>query len=134
MRTMLKTIALLLCIWTPSLSEAKKSLEPIVKPIMEVGGNNIVMGFESIAEYRDWLSVIVTIIIFSAREWYQFKRDKERLASLEESRKSDSKKIDDMEKDQAKMFHELRTFIKSVEKDEERMDRRVSRIESGDRQ
>jgi len=131
---MLKTIALLLCIWTPSLSEAKKSLEPIVKPIMEVGGNNIVMGFESIAEYRDWLSVIVTIIIFSAREWYQFKRDKERLASLEESRKSDSKKIDDMEKDQAKMFHELRTFIKSVEKDEERMDRRVSRIESGDRQ
>lgn len=128
-----RTIFLLL-ILSPNSWAKKATEEPKVIPVAEVGGSTLALGFASLAEYRDFITMAAVIIMFAFREMYQFKRDKERLAALEQQREADSKQIAEMAKSQERMINVFETFAKNYERDEERIDRRLSRLEMGGKQ
>jgi hypothetical protein len=112
---------------------AKKVIEPVVVPLANVGDGHAVAAFGSLQEYRDWISVIVMIIVFCFREAYQYKKDRERLGAIEEQQKKIRSDVLIIERSQLEMSASIAAFIKAQEKAEDRLERRVSRLEGDKR-
>ncbi|MBA3756270.1 MAG: hypothetical protein H0X02_08630 [Nitrosomonas sp.] len=115
----LKVSALLLCTWLPSLSEAQRKItKNVVVPIAELADGNVVAGLTQ-EEMKS--GFIVMFALWVIREAYGF---------LKEKANKTGEKISNIEISQTKVAEKLDAFIKAVEKSEERLDRRVSRIEA----
>ncbi len=111
--------ALLLCTWLPSLSEAQRKItKNVVVPIAELADGNVVAGLTQ-EEMKS--GFIVMFALWVIREAYGF---------LKEKANKTGEKISNIEISQTKVAEKLDAFIKAVEKSEERLDRRVSRIEA----
>lgn len=104
--------------------------EPFVKPIGEVDGSSFALAFSSIQEYRDVITVLVSVSIIAFREYFQYRKDRDRLNAMEEKQKKDSEIIASLERNQSKMTIKFDEFIKAVEKSERLTERRLERIET----
>ena len=108
---------------------AKKIDEPVIKDLGEIGGAHFATGFSSLSEYRDWISTFVVVILFAAREYYQFRKDRETVEKLRKGQENTLTEFAEIRKSQTELALQLTAFIKAADKAEERMDRRVERIE-----
>jgi hypothetical protein len=101
----------------------------VVKDVAQIGEAQVVAGWSSIQEYRDWITVAVGVIVFCLREYYQYRKDRDRLGDIETNQKKVMDRFDEMARSQHELTLKLEAFIRAADKSEIRMDQRVGRIE-----
>jgi hypothetical protein len=110
---LLFTLSLNSYVWAQS-----KKVDPVILPVGEVGGMKVLAGFENITEYKNTL--IGAALLFICREVYQFIKDRANKTG---------EKVTHIDNRITKMEEKIDAFIRAQEKAEDRLERRVARLE-----
>lgn len=113
-----------------ALAAGKKATEPVVVPVAQVGNTHLVGIFSTLQEYRDFITIVLGVLIFSFREWYQYRKDRERLGEIEAGQKLATDNFLKMERQQTIMLERLDAFIRASEKADDRIENRIDRLEA----